>query len=101
MIKSFACETTEKIFHGDVLGKRDRKAIGGVNLVKAADRLFLLNNSDERALLAMPALYYHKLHGTSRYSIDADSRNSPWRITFCWENEEMTHVFLVKIEDTH
>ncbi len=46
-------------------------------------------------------LYYHSLHGTSRYSIDAYSRKSKWRITFLWKDEEMTDVLLVRLEDTH
>jgi hypothetical protein len=29
-------------------------------------------------------LHYHKLHGTKRYSIDANARASKWRITFTW-----------------
>jgi len=41
------------------------------------------------------------LKGTNRYSIDADSRKSLWRITFEWEDDEMKDVLLVKIEDTH
>jgi plasmid maintenance system killer protein len=45
--------------------------------------------------------HYHRLSGSVRFSIDADARNSPWRITFQWENEEMTDVELVKVEDTH
>ena len=31
-------------------------------------------------------LHYHKLHGTKRYSIDANARASKWRITFTWAN---------------
>lgn len=49
----------------------------------------------------LQALHYHKLHGEGRYSIDANSRNTKWRITFAWANEELTDVELVEIEDTH
>jgi plasmid maintenance system killer protein len=55
-----------------------------------------LSYKGERVILAD-----HKLQGTDRYSIDAEARNSKWRITFSWENEEMKDVELVKIEDTH
>jgi plasmid maintenance system killer protein len=52
-------------------------------------------------LLLAPFLHYHKLKGTTLYSIDADSRKFPWRITFHWENAKMKDVPLVKIEDPH
>jgi hypothetical protein len=52
-------------------------------------------------LLTLHSLHYHKLHGTKRYSIDANARASKWRITFAWTNQELTDVSLVKVEDTH
>ena len=52
-------------------------------------------------LLTLHSLHYHKLHGTGRYSIDANSRNSKWRITFAWVDQALTDVSLVKIDDTH
>ena len=55
----------------------------------------------EKDLLTLHSLHYHKLHGTGRYSIDANSRNSKWRITFAWVDQALTDVSLVKIEDTH
>jgi plasmid maintenance system killer protein len=61
----------------------------------------ILNEANEKSLLLIPALHYHKLKGTTKYSIDADSRKSPWRITFHWEDSEMENVELVRIEDTH
>lgn len=101
MIKSFADQLTERIFLGARLTKKERKSIGDLNAAKASERLLLLHTADEKALLTAPFLHYHSLRGTDRYSIDADSRRSKWRITFRWENEEMSHVALVKIEDTH
>jgi len=101
MIKSFSGKTAEKIFYGDALTKKERKSIGALNTGKAADRLRQLNTADEKSLLTAPYLHYHKLQGTDRYSIDADSRRSPWRITFTWQNDEMQNVELVNIEDTH
>ncbi len=101
MIKSFADKATKKLFLGEALNQKERRAFGAMNGEKAAERLFLLDSSDERALLTAPALHYHKLHGSDRYSIDADSRKSKWRITFSWENDEMADVRLVTIEDTH
>lgn len=68
---------------------------------KAQERLAILNQASERDLLTLRSLHYHKLHGEGRYSIDANSRNSKWRITFTWANEELTDVKLVEIEDTH
>jgi plasmid maintenance system killer protein len=101
VIKSFADKTTEKLFLGKGLTKKERKTLGALNIAKATERLDLLKAADEKALLTAPFLHYHKLQGTSRYSIDADSRKSKWRITFAWENEELKDVELVKIEDTH
>ena len=51
--------------------------------------------------MLIPLIHYHKLKGTAKYSIDANSHKSPWRITFQWENAELTNVELVRIEDTH
>jgi len=101
MIKSFSGTLTEKIFNGETLTKKDRKSIGSLNVTKAQERLVLLHTADEKVLLTAPSLKYHSLKGKGLYSIDADARNSKWRITFCWENEEMKNVELVKIEDTH
>ena len=101
MITSFADSATETLFLGGELSRKDHNRLGGLNPVKAFERLAILHQADEKTLLLMPALHYHKLKGTSRYSIDADSRKSPWRITFEWENSEMKDVSLVKIEDTH
>lgn len=67
---------------------------------KAQERLAILNQATERDLLILQALHYHKLHGENRYSIDANSRNSKWRITFIRANDELTDVELVEIEDT-
>ena len=101
MIQSFADTLTEKLFFGEEMSRREINKIGTLNPVKAFERLAILNEADEKALLLIPMLHYHKLQGTSKYSIDADSRKSPWRITFQWENAEMQNVELVKIEDTH
>ena len=101
VIKSFGDKLTEKIFSGDDLNKKERKKIGSLVVERAESRLDQLDTADEKDLLLAPHLYYHKLKGTKRYSIDADTRKSPWRITFEWENEEMTNVLLVLIEDTH
>lgn len=101
VIKSFADPTTETIFLGEEPSRSQIRKLGGLNIHKAFERLTLLDAADEKRLLLSPSLHYHKLNGTARYSIDADSRKSPWRITFQWENEEMKDVQLVKIEDTH
>lgn len=101
VIRSFADTTTEKLFLGEDLSRREANKLGTLNPVKAFERLALLNEADEKSLLLIPALHYHKLKGTPKYSIDADSRKSPWRITFQWENSEMKNVELVNIEDTH
>ena len=101
VIRSFADAATEKIFLGEDLTRKESNKFGTLNPIKAFERLAILNEADEKSLLLIPALHYHKLKGTSKYSIDADSRNSPWRITFQWENAEMKNVELVRIEDTH
>ena len=101
MIKSFSSDLTEKIFLGEELTKKERKSIGALDLNRAKLRLEMLDAASERDLLLLPALKYHRLHGIKRYSIDADKRNSPWRITFSWENDELTDVVCVKVEDTH
>lgn len=101
MIKSFADTTTEKLFLGEELSRKESRKLGSLDPVKAFERLAILNEADEKSLLRIPSLHYHKLKGTSKYSIDADSRKSPWRITFQWESSEMKNVELVRIEDTH
>lgn len=101
MIRSFADTTTETIFLGRSLSRKESRKLGSLDTAKAHERLAMLHEADERALLLLPFLHYHRLKGGRRYSIDADSRNSPWRITFEWENAEMKDVQLVKIEDTH
>ena len=101
MIRSFADIITEKLFLGEELSGRELNKLGGLNTTKAFERLAILNEANEKSLRLIPVLHYHKLQGTSKYSIDADSRKSPWRITFHWENAEMQNVELVKIEDTH
>ena len=101
MINSFSNPLTEKIFNGENLNKKDRKHVGSLNLFKAQARLALLDESSEKELMLVNGANYHSLSGTNRYSIDADVRNSKWRITFCWEDEEMQDVELVIIEDTH
>ena len=101
MIKSFSTRVCEKIFLGLALSKKERKSVGVLNLEKSKRRLEMLDEATEKDLLLMPAMKYHKLQGTDRYSIDADKRNSPWRITFSWENEELQDVEFVKVEDTH
>jgi len=50
--------------------------------------------------MSIPSFKYHHI-GKGKYSIDADARNSKWRISFQWDNEELTDVKLVEIEDTH
>lgn len=101
VIRSFADKATEKIFLGEALSRKESNKFGTLNTIKAFERLAILNEADEKSLLLIPALHYHKLKGTSKYSIDAESRNSRWRITFQWENAEMKNVELVRIEDTH
>ena len=101
VIRSFADAATEKLFLGEELSRKERNKLGTLDPIKAFERLAILNEADEKALLLIPALHYHKLKGTHNFSIDADSRKSPWRITFQWENQEMKDVELVKIEDTH
>lgn len=101
MIKNFADSLTQKIFLHTEMSQKELKLFGTLNTVKASERLAILHAADEKALLLSPALHYHKLKGTNKFSIDADSRKSPWRITFQWENMEMRNVELVKIEDTH
>jgi plasmid maintenance system killer protein len=101
VIKSFADITTETLFLGIQPSRKELKKLGGLNLKKVFERLSQLDAADEKTLLPTPALHYHLLQGTRRYSIDADARNSPWRITFEWDNAEMKDVQLVKIEDTH
>ena len=101
MIKSFSDTTTKKIYLGESLTKKDRKKIGALNIEKAKERLMVLATANEKRLMMASHLHYHSLHGSQRYSIDADSRRSPWRITFLWDDDEMVDVLFVKIEDTH
>jgi len=101
VIRSFADETTEKIYRGVSLSRKEERALGDLKIKKAYERLLILNAASEKDLLLYPALHYHSLKGTNRYSIDADTRNSKWRITFAWADQALTDVSLVAIEDTH
>jgi plasmid maintenance system killer protein len=101
VILSFADETAAKIFRGDSLARKEARSLGDLKVKKAYERLLLLNAATEKDLLLYPALHYHALKGSTRYSIDADSRNSKWRITFAWADQALTDVSLVTIEDTH
>jgi plasmid maintenance system killer protein len=101
MIKSFANTITAKLFNGLELTKKEARQLGDLRIDKAQERLLILHHSTERDLLTLQSLHYHKLHGSGRYSIDANSRASKWRITFEWANQELNDVSLVKIEDTH
>ena len=101
MIQSFDNTLTEKVFNGEVLIKKERKACSDLNLAKAQQALKVLDKSTEKQLLTTPSLAYHSLSGMNRYSIDANGRKSKWRITFTWVDSEKTDVELVKIENTH
>ncbi len=101
MITSFDDETARKIFHGETLTRKEIRTLGSLNIPKAEARLQLLNQASEINLLSAASLHYHSLSGSVRYSIDADSRKSKWRITFIWEDEVRKDIQLVRIEDTH
>jgi plasmid maintenance system killer protein len=101
MIQSFSDEVTRKIFIGEELNRKEKKLLGDLRIDKAQERLAVLNQATEKDLLSLHSLHYHALQGTRRYSVDANSRNSKWRITFAWADERLTDVLLVKIEDTH
>lgn len=101
MIVSFADSLTEKIFFGEKLTRKEMRSIGDLNLAKAQERLAVLNQATESDLLSLSVLHYHALRGSGRYSIDAASRRSKWRITFRWKDQKLSDVELVKIEDTH
>lgn len=101
MILSFGDSTTEKIFLGDSLTRKEIRKLGDLRISKAQERLAILNRSSEKDLMKLAFLYYHSLSGDDRYSIDADSRKSKWRITFRWADDELQDVELVTIEDTH
>ena len=101
MIRSFADEVTRKIFDGEELDRKEKKHFGDLRIDKAQERLAVLNQATEKDLLSLHSLHYHALRGTRRYSIDANSRTSKWRITFAWVDENLKNVELVKIEDTH
>lgn len=101
VIESFKDEVARKIYQGENLTQKELKKLGGLRIEKAQERLLILDESNEKNLMSLPSIYYHALQGTDRYSIDANSRASKWRITFCWTNEAKTDVELVAIEDTH
>ena len=101
MINSFANEVTRKIFLNLPLTRKEIRKFGSLNIEKTTNRLQVLDLSDERDLILAMHLYYHALSGTRRYSIDANSRRSIWRITFEWADGNRTDVEAVLIEDTH
>ena len=100
MIKSFSDKITKKIFNAEKLTRKEINKLGSLNFSKTYARLMILNHSSEKELMSIPSFKYHGI-SKGKYSIDADARNSKWRITFQWDNEELTDVKLVKIEDTH
>ncbi len=100
MIIGFANLVTKKIFERVPLTRKEQNKLGGLNFDKAAERLDILNAADEKNLLLTRYLKYHKIGG-NRFSIDADSRRSKWRITFSWKDDQLQDVDFVKIEDTH
>jgi plasmid maintenance system killer protein len=89
------------LFRGEALTRKEVKKFGQLNFGKARTRLITLDEATEKRLILLKNLYYHSLAGTKHYSIDADSRKSPWRITFTWSDEGMENVEMVKIENTH
>jgi len=101
VIRSFVDPVAEKILLGDPLTRKEQRARGGLDIDKAQERLAILNQATERDLLMLRSLHYHRLQGTRRYSIDANSRACKWRITFGWVDDGLTDVELVRIEDTH
>jgi len=101
VIQRFGDPLAEKVFLGESLSRKEHQQLGDLDLGKTQQRLAILNQASEQDLLLLPMLPYHRLHGTSRYSIDASSRRSRWRITFAWTGSECTDVELVRLEDTH
>lgn len=101
MIAGFADSVTEKIFLGEELSRKEIGKLGDLDVDKAQERLAILNQTSERNLLALPMLHYHALHGTNRYSINANSRRSKWRIAFTWNEDRRENVEFVQIENTH
>jgi plasmid maintenance system killer protein len=101
VIQSFSDEVTRKIFIGEELNRKEKKLLGDLRIEKAQERLAVLNQATEKDLLSLCSLHYHALHGTGRYSIDANSRNSKEKIAFAWADDRLKNVALVKIEDTH
>ena len=100
MVKSFVDRVTEKIFMGEELTSKEKRAYGDLKVDKAQRALTFLDKATEKELLTSP-FYYHSLHGTDRYSIDVNGRRSKWRATFRWENGEKKDVEMVLIEVTH
>ena len=68
VIRSFAETATEKIFLGEALSRKESDRFETLNSIKAYERLATLDEADEKFLLLIPALHYHKLKGTSKYS---------------------------------
>jgi hypothetical protein len=61
-------------FLGEPLTRLTFRRFGTLNTIKAIERHTTLNEVDSKSLLLIPPLPYHKLKGTSKYSIAADSR---------------------------
>ena len=54
MIRSFADATTEKLFLGEELSRKETNKLGTLNPVKAFERLAILNEADENPSCAFP-----------------------------------------------
>lgn len=106
VIISFSCQSTKKLFDDPEysFSKKERKTYGAIDEEKCHTRLAVLDSVKSEHELLMPAnslLFYHHLHGTETYTIDANSRKNPWRIAFEWEDKEQGKVKNVRLKDTH
>jgi hypothetical protein len=82
VIWSFSDTITEKRFLGEEFSQKETNKPGTLNLVEDFELLAIFNEPDEKPLLLIPALRYHKLSAILKYSNVADSRKSPWRNTY-------------------
>jgi hypothetical protein len=53
VIRSFADPVAEKILLGDPLTRKEQRALGGLHIDKAQERLVILNQATERDLLML------------------------------------------------
>ena len=86
MIKSFRNKGLKEVFE---TGRSKR--VRADQLIRIADRLEVLDRASTIKNIDVPGFRLHRLKGADRWAIAV---NGPWRITFGWDDQNVTDVDL-------